>query len=50
MTRGGKRIGAGRPKLPKEEQAKMVSIRLYNDEIPIIKQIVKQMHEQRKSQ
>ena len=49
MTRGGHRTGAGRPKKPKEEQAKQVTFRLYQEEIPVIREQIKKMHEQRKS-
>ena len=33
MTRGGQRDGAGRKELPKEERAKMVSGRLFPEEL-----------------
>ena len=49
MGRGGHRAGAGRPKLPKAEQAKQVTFRLYQDEIPVIREQIKKMHETRKS-
>ena len=50
MTRGGKRTGAGRPTKPIEEQAKRYTFRLYKEEVPIVRAIIKQMHEQRKKE
>ena len=51
MTRGGHRAGAGRPKgstKPQEQLAKRYTFRLYEDEVPYIKGIIKRLHEQKR--
>ena len=56
MTRGGHRVGAGRPKgttgayKEPNERAKKVCLYLYDDEIPYIKGIIKRLHEQKRQQ
>lgn len=41
--RGGKREGAGRPSKPEELKAKRVNLRLYQWEIPIVKEFIKKL-------
>lgn len=50
MTRGGHRAGAGRPSKPDNEKAKRYTFRLYEDEVPYIKGIIKRLHEQKRKQ
>lgn len=50
MTRGGKRQGAGRPSVPKENKAKQVSLWLYEWEIEKVRQYVKTLRENKKNE
>ena len=46
MVRGGKRTGAGRPKgtcKPESELAKRYTFRLYNWQVPIVRDFIKQL-------
>lgn len=43
MTRGGKRLGAGRPAKPKNEQAKRYTFRLYEWEVEDVKNFIKEL-------
>jgi len=43
MTRGGKRVGAGRPKKPESEQAKRYTFRLYNWEVEKVRDYIKSL-------
>ena len=46
MTRGGTRKGAGRPKgscKPKNELAKRYTFRLYNWQVPIVRDFIKKL-------
>lgn len=47
MTRGGKRLGAGRPKKAPEELAKRYTFRLYNWQVPIVKEFIKKLKERK---
>lgn len=43
MTRGGKRLGAGRPAKPKNEQAKRYTFRLYEWEVEDVRNFIKEL-------
>lgn len=43
MTRGGKRLGAGRPTKPVNEQAKRYTFRLYQGEPEKVREFIKSL-------
>lgn len=43
MTRGGKRIGAGRPSVADSLKAKNYTFKLYQWEIPVVKDFIKKL-------
>lgn len=43
MVRGGKRIGAGRPPVADNLKAKTYTFRLYQWEVPIVKDFIKKL-------
>lgn len=50
MTRGGKRAGAGRPRISETEDLKKYTFKLLPSEVPYIKGIIKRLHEQKRKQ
>ena len=46
---GGNRIGAGRPPVPEKLKAKNYTLKLYDWEIPLVKEFVKKMRLAKKS-
>ena len=49
MTRGGKRLGAGRPAKHKNEQAKRYTFRLYEWEVEDVRNFIKELRNKKAS-
>jgi hypothetical protein len=49
MVRGGRRIGAGRPSVDDSLKAKNCTFKLYQWEIPVVKDFIKKLRFDRKA-